>query len=95
MFLVNIIYDKNHLNTFIMSRGEASRILPIGQYSSPCCLQANLTHYTARMRTLFCDKVAEQGRGLQCFANKKRPTTRADLFLLVEHQGLEPWTDRL
>ena len=40
---------------------------------------------------------ARQGRGLHWSANKnkKRSTARVNLFLLVDQQGLEPWTDRL
>ena len=38
---------------------------------------------------------SHQSANPRWYINKKRSTTRADLFLLVEHQGLEPWTDRL
>ena len=38
---------------------------------------------------------SHQSANPRWYINKKRSTARADLFLLVEHQGLEPWTDRL
>ena len=72
---------------------HASRILPTGQYTRTLRLKSKLFDLRVEYANLSC--FARQGRGLQCFANKKRSTTRADLFLLVEHQGLEPWTDRL
>ena len=73
--------------------GGASRILPFGQYTHTLRLKSKLFDLRVEYANLSC--FARQGRGLQCFANKKRSTARADLFLLVEHQGLEPWTDRL
>ena len=94
--------EKHHPNLGGSKTGISSKM----NIPAPCVLKASFQIFGREMRTFSCAKrIDKLCRAMQSARtrsrtamrnqNKREITARVTSLLLVEHQGLEPWTDRL